>query len=271
MSYPNDLTFLEIVKTLKIIKESLAIRSHYQLFQWLHSDIQHFIPHDLVIAAWGDFSLGLVCYDVVSPLPGLRTESFDDRALQPFFMSLFHRWLRCDHAPYTMSAEQGFELHALRDSDAASAMQEMPAALVHGIKDKRGRHDCLYVFMGREGLANERARETLRHMLPYIDTAFRQVAHLPDQYLVPAPTTLPLAVGVNADSVSGQPYAGLSARELEIMEWVRNGKTNQEIGMILDISAFTVKNHVQRIFKKLDVVNRAQAVAKVESLRKVAG
>jgi len=56
-------------------------------------------------------------------------------------------------------------------------------------------------------------------------------------------------------------------REVDIMEWVRKGKTNQEIGMILDISAFTVKNHVQRIFKKLDVVNRAQAVAKIETMR----
>ncbi|WP_208300032.1 XrtB/PEP-CTERM-associated transcriptional regulator EpsA [Aquabacterium sp. A08] len=262
------MTFSEIVKTLKIIKESLSIRSHYQLFHWLHADVQHFIPHDLVIAAWGDFSLGLVCYDVVSPLPGLRTESFDDRALQPFFMGLFHRWLKCDHAPYSMSANHGFELNALRNSAATDAMQQLPAALVHGIKDKRGRHDCLYVFMGREELAHERARETLRYMLPYIDTAFRQVAHLPDQYLIPAPTKPTPAVAANMGQLLAQPDTGLSARELEIMEWVRMGKTNQEIGMILDISAFTVKNHVQRIFKKLDVVNRAQAVAKVTSLRK---
>jgi DNA-binding CsgD family transcriptional regulator len=32
--------------------------------------------------------------------------------------------------------------------------------------------------------------------------------------------------------------------------------------MILNISAFTVKNHLQRIFKKLDVLNRAQAATK---------
>ena len=51
------------------------------------------------------------------------------------------------------------------------------------------------------------------------------------------------------------------------MDWVRLGKTNLEIGMILDISAFTVKNHMQRIFKKLDVLNRAQAVAKVDTYR----
>jgi DNA-binding CsgD family transcriptional regulator len=52
-------------------------------------------------------------------------------------------------------------------------------------------------------------------------------------------------------------------RELEIMDWVRKGKTNQEIGMILNISVFTVKNHLQRVFKKLDVLNRAQAVARI--------
>jgi DNA-binding CsgD family transcriptional regulator len=47
------------------------------------------------------------------------------------------------------------------------------------------------------------------------------------------------------------------------MEWVGKGKTNPEIGMILNISPFTVKNHLQRIFKKLDVMNRAQAVAQI--------
>ena len=58
----------------------------------------------------------------------------------------------------------------------------------------------------------------------------------------------------------------LSSREHEIMDWVKQGKTNYEIGMILDISAFTVKNHLQRIFKKLDVLNRAQAVAKLSQM-----
>ena len=54
----------------------------------------------------------------------------------------------------------------------------------------------------------------------------------------------------------------LSARESEILAWVALGKTNPEIGSILGISTFTVKNHVQRILKKLDVTNRTQAVGK---------
>ena len=59
--------------------------------------------------------------------------------------------------------------------------------------------------------------------------------------------------------------ARLSARETEILRWVALGKTNPEIGSILGISVFTVKNHVQRILKKLDVTNRTHAVGKTNS------
>jgi DNA-binding CsgD family transcriptional regulator len=61
--------------------------------------------------------------------------------------------------------------------------------------------------------------------------------------------------------VSAQEH-NLSQRESEILAWVALGKTNPEIGSILGISSFTVKNHVQRILKKLDVINRTQAVGK---------
>jgi len=53
----------------------------------------------------------------------------------------------------------------------------------------------------------------------------------------------------------------LTARQQEIMKWVRQGKTNAEIGDIMGISPFTVKNHLQKIFKRLSVNNRAQAVS----------
>ena len=58
----------------------------------------------------------------------------------------------------------------------------------------------------------------------------------------------------------------LSDREHEIMHWVGLGKTNHEIGLILGISQFTVKNHLQRIFRKIDVRNRAQAVTRLLAL-----
>jgi DNA-binding CsgD family transcriptional regulator len=56
--------------------------------------------------------------------------------------------------------------------------------------------------------------------------------------------------------------AQLSEREIEIMQCLRKGKSNQEIGRSLAISAYTVKNHLQRIFRKLAVFNRTHAVSK---------
>jgi len=54
----------------------------------------------------------------------------------------------------------------------------------------------------------------------------------------------------------------LSAREEEILHWLREGKSNSEIGMILGISAMTVKNHLQRVYRVLGVSTRAHAVAR---------
>jgi DNA-binding CsgD family transcriptional regulator len=50
-------------------------------------------------------------------------------------------------------------------------------------------------------------------------------------------------------------------REKEVMQWVKEGKSNWDLAMILDISERTVKFHVQNVEKKLNAVNRAHAVA----------
>jgi DNA-binding CsgD family transcriptional regulator len=63
------------------------------------------------------------------------------------------------------------------------------------------------------------------------------------------------------------PARTLSAREAEIVGWLREGKSNGEMAQILGISALTVKNHLQRIYRLLGVGNRAHAVARCLELR----
>jgi DNA-binding CsgD family transcriptional regulator len=50
-------------------------------------------------------------------------------------------------------------------------------------------------------------------------------------------------------------------RELEVLRWLKEGKTSMDIGTILAISERTVNFHVQNIKRKANAVNRAQAVA----------
>ena len=52
---------------------------------------------------------------------------------------------------------------------------------------------------------------------------------------------------------------GLSPREAEILLWIAQGKSNYEAGIILNISAATVKKHLEHIYGKLGVEGRHAA------------
>jgi DNA-binding CsgD family transcriptional regulator len=54
---------------------------------------------------------------------------------------------------------------------------------------------------------------------------------------------------------------GLSARELEVMSLIAGGHTNGEIAAHLFLAEKTVKNHVRRIYSKLGVDSRPEAIA----------
>jgi len=54
---------------------------------------------------------------------------------------------------------------------------------------------------------------------------------------------------------------GLTSREREVLTWVALGKSAWEIGEILKISERTVEWHVENTCRKLDAVNRTQAIA----------
>lgn len=55
----------------------------------------------------------------------------------------------------------------------------------------------------------------------------------------------------------------ITTRELEVFDLILDGFSNKEISQDLYISEHTVKNHISRIFQKLNVTDRAQAMAMV--------
>lgn len=66
---------------------------------------------------------------------------------------------------------------------------------------------------------------------------------------------------MNLNTPSANRMKGLSPRELMVLEWMKQGKTNWEISRIIGVSERTVRFHVESIFAKLDVGSRTQAVA----------
>jgi DNA-binding NarL/FixJ family response regulator len=53
----------------------------------------------------------------------------------------------------------------------------------------------------------------------------------------------------------------LTDREREVMKLIARGRSNKAIAAELVISEKTVKNHIRRIYEKLDASNRAEATA----------
>lgn len=269
MSFLTSMPAKELQRYHAVVTSGVAVRTHFGLLSWLQGDMQRYLPHAVMIAAWGDFSNGGLRHDIVSPLAGVRSQTSDPDRINPLLTDLFRRWDEFGRKPFALNAgSSGFLLSDDRlRSEVGQALQQMRAAMVHGISDERANHDCLYVLFTSKARYDHRRRSAMSAVLPYIDSALRQITHLPHQM---GPTNGEGAAthrnGLRFIRSSPLPNYNLSDRESEIMSWVAMGKTNPEIAQILQISAFTVKNHMQRLFQKLNVANRAQAVSKL-SLR----
>jgi transcriptional regulator EpsA len=266
MGSDNDIDFLalgtgrtmfplsahESDRFLRIASSAQLIQRHYQLFQWLSGEIQKFLPHEILISAWGDFAKGELKLDVVSAIPGVRTEELTRNSIDALVRICGAAWVAGARRPQIIKAASLLETIGSGKGPLYSALRGMRSVVIHGIRDLRGGHDSLYIVLNSGSITKGRAKDQFTYLMDsligQIDLAFRRVA------------ALPIASAKSVDEYGD--WLELSAREHEILDWLVQGKTNVDIAAALDISPFTVKNHVQRIFKKIGVNNRTQAAAK---------
>ncbi|MEQ1599435.1 MAG: XrtB/PEP-CTERM-associated transcriptional regulator EpsA [Methylotenera sp.] len=232
-----------------VIQDSFAVQKHVDFFKWLQSSVSVVLPHDVLVAAWGDFATGNLNFDVSSNIDDIRTQKLIDApGVFAYLMTNLHqRWLDNGERWFRINFFDAAGINAQSPTPFTRKLAGMNSLLVYGVRDTRDKNDCIYVFF-------DKAREfqvqhsVLGLLMPHVDAALRRVESME--------TT------IQEDTISDLQIAGLSEREQEILHWVKTGKTNFEIGMILTISPNTVKNHLKRIFQKLDVSCRAQAVAR---------
>jgi DNA-binding CsgD family transcriptional regulator len=67
----------------------------------------------------------------------------------------------------------------------------------------------------------------------------------------------------HAFEVNGDLVIRLTDREIEVLKCVLEGKSNKEVAALLCCSKRTVDFHLARIYQKLDVSNRVQAMRRV--------
>ena len=239
----------------RIMHNSLSIQNHFQLLLWLQGDFQEAIQHDVMISFSGAIGGNTYHYDIVSAIRGLRQANLPHRRIHKFRTDILRRWEA--GAGQVTAASIAAESNNIGLNELPNEFHGMQHFLFHAIPDTRFKSDHLYILLRGGSGFTDRERRLFELLLPHVDAAVRKIDGLP--VFEPEQVTPPILLNSLIKS-------GLTTREIEILEWVRNGKTNIEIGMILDISSFTVKNHLQRIFKKINVTNRAQAAGRLEQL-----
>ena len=243
------LSKLEEEYLVRAIESGLNIQRLRQFFVWVRSHVQGLLPHEtMVCVQFGerDEVQHLEC------LNGLPLDSAEHRHLCDPADGLVVRMARVCRSkgpmPCLIGPDQRGARHPLAALSEELSQRHVDSVLLHGSERMRGGATFFALFAWTDA-PTQRHAYLLSLLMPYLHTAFLQV----------------IANG-DATEVRGDLPQTLTAREIEVLGWVARGKSNAEIGDILDLSSLTVKNHLQRIYKRLNVHNRVQALARCDEL-----
>src|SRR3954449_11214416 len=243
--------FLQIESIVLNLDASLRVHARAHFFSWTQGLLQSLIRHELLICT--------LChgkppafradgFSMTSPDPSLFSDMFmRDSSVAP---ALLKSWEERRFQPIVIEAGS---TSPIGNGAFSRELERMGATqlLSHGVHDADGRTLSLFTFACRPGSVGPRQLYLAQLLAPAMHAAWvrTQVTRAPG----------------GADRAAG--HSVLTVRELDILKWIYLGKSNFEIGAILKISPLTVKNHVQKILRKLNVVNRTQAIGKALELR----
>src|SRR3954468_7612988 len=243
--------FLQIESIVLNLDASLRVHARAHFFSWTQGLLQSLIRHELLICT--------LChgkppafradgFSMTSPDPALFSDMFlRDSSVAP---ALLKSWEERRFQPIVIEAGS---TSPIGNGAFSRELERMGATqlLSHGVHDADGRTLSLFTFACRPGSVGPRQLYLAQLLAPAMHAAWvrTQVTRAPG----------------GADRAAG--HSVLTVRELDILKWIYLGKSNFEIGAILKISPLTVKNHVQKILRKLNVVNRTQAIGKSLELR----
>lgn len=253
---------------LRIVEAAPQVSRRHQFFLWSQGDLQRWLPHKLLVCGAYHREFRDLVFDVFNSVPipepalrGLQT------VREPAIAAAIKRW--------HLRRQQACWLHRdeLPQGDPVAQMMHEAGyqqLLVHGMS-RPGRPDdieSIFLFGAPHHIQDDQALVHADMLLPCLHTTYLRV-HTTECQLV-GQGGVGQGARSGAASAGAPRHGGITEREREILLWVRDGLNNQQISEKLGISALTVKNHIQKILRKLGAANRAQAVAKAMSMQALA-
>ena len=224
--------------------------SHHGLFLWTQGQLQALLPHQVLVCmqfAPGGALQRIECVHGTVLAPAVLNALASRRdGLAPRIARHCMGGGRLPALLDGAAREEGSAAQALEHFRAELATLGFDSVLAHGT-GQTAAGASVFVLFGLPMRPSARHAYFLELLLPYLHLALGR---------------LPLR-----GQAGTAPARMLSARETEIVGWLREGKSNDEMGQILGISGLTVKNHLQRIYRTLGVSNRAHALARCMELR----
>jgi transcriptional regulator EpsA len=231
---------------------ALRVNTRPQLFSWVQGALQSLIPHEVLICGLQEGRQVAMRVDTFSTAPtdtARLGELFQhDVSLVPHLIKLWEE-NRCQAV--LCDTDRGAPITTATLSRELSRLG-LSHLLAHGTHDSTGQMTSFFVFACRDASVGAKQAYLADLAVPSLHAAW-----------VRSQVSWPL----ERAGVKPVKTGLLTPREQQILQWIYHGKSNIEIGMILEISPLTVKNHVQKTLRKLNVLNRTQAVGKALALR----
>lgn len=242
------------------IECAVDVRRKYQFFVWTQGSVQTLLPHKLAICGVydrGRKEVRLEAFNSIVIPAGVLAVMTDGQS--QLMQYVINAWINNRGRALVV------RLSSISARPIAPAVEALQAAgfselLVHGVSrpQRATEIETLFVFGSPGGIVCTAETDGIELMLPHLHSTYLRVQAI-EREIAEA------GVRPNASGV-GYSSASISEREEQVLGWVREGMSNQEIGVQLGISPLTVKNHVQKILRKLGATNRAQAVARAMSM-----
>jgi len=265
----NDDWPLDADAVVRLLQATTDVYRRHQFFRWVRTHLAAFVPHDVLSCGTFEHARRVLEFDLFDTVV-LGTEvsvAFCDAQSQLMRLVL-PVWLGSgQQATIVPLPSADHALTPLVGPWRALANKGITELLVHGVmrSDQPREIDSFFVLavVGRDHASQ--ATRSLNLLMPYLHSTYARV-RVTERESLSSPMAMPRAQ-TQAQAMPLQARnTPLTQRERQILAWVREGKSNLEIGTGLSISALTVKNHVQNILRKLEASNRTQAVAKATSM-----
>lgn len=230
-----------------VIGTSLNINSPEQFCAWAENDLQHIFPHGILISG-----IGLI-QNQGAQIHNLLSCNLPQEYLQTLHQNggmssspVFAQWLKTRRPVLFELSKQRIQ-SAWLDNFERHGLVNMAT---HGQCDLNSDTTSYFSFSKVPGNLTSRHSSLLDMLVPHLHVALIRAFKGANKETTP-PKTIPY---------------DLTEREYEVLKWMGSGKTNWEIAQVLNLSEFTIKSHVRRIFSKLKVNSRTQAVSKLSNL-----